>query len=88
MDYLLFTYPSCIKCAKLKKRLEEKTLPYQEYSLVQSQGKARIRDFIKVIKRDDQGAIIIPTLVLNDQGIVRSVLNSAEELDEWLKSRA
>jgi glutaredoxin len=88
MDYLVFTYPNCVKCDKLKKSLGEKSLPYQEYSLVQSQGKARIRDFIKVVKRDGQGAIIIPTLVLNDQGIVRSVLNSAEELDEWLKSRA
>lgn len=88
MDYLVFTYPNCVKCDKLKKFLAERSLPYQEFSVVQPQGKARIREFIKVIKRDDQGAVIIPTLVLNDQGIVRKVLNSSEELDQWLRSKA
>jgi len=48
----------------------------------------RIRDFIKVLKRDDKGAIILPTLILNDQGIIRAVINSAEEFEAWSKSGA
>jgi glutaredoxin len=88
MDYFLFTYPNCPKCEKLKKLLAERDIYYQEYSLVQPEGKARIRDFVKMLKRDDKGAIILPTLILNDQGIVRAVLNSAEELEGWSRSGA
>lgn len=88
MDYLLFTYPNCPKCETLKKLLAERDIYYQEYSLTQPQGKARIRDFVKMLKRDDTGGIILPTLILNDQGIVRAVLNSAEEFERWSKSGA
>ena len=87
MDYLLFSYPNCNKCEALKKRLAETGTPYQEYGLTQPQGKAKIREFINVIKRDEKGAIILPTLVLHTQGIVRAVLNSAEEFDAWSRSK-
>ena len=88
MDYLLFTYPNCEKCDKLKKLLGEQDVSYQEYSLVEPQGRTRIRDFVKMLKRDDKGGIILPTLVLNDQEIVRAVLNSAEEFEAWSRSKA
>ncbi|MGA2361759.1 MAG: hypothetical protein ABSG73_04790 [Candidatus Aminicenantales bacterium] len=87
MDYFLFTYPNCQKCESLKKSLGEKGIAYGEYSLVQTVGKAKIREFIRHVKRDGTGGIILPTLVLNDEGIVRGVLNSAEELDQWLRSK-
>jgi glutaredoxin len=87
MDYFLFTYPNCQKCEGLKKSLGEKGIAYGEYSLVQTAGKAKIREFIRHVKRDGTGGIILPTLVLNDQGIVRGVLNSVEELDQWLRSK-
>jgi glutaredoxin len=87
MDFLLFTYPSCDKCDRLKTALAEAETPYAEYSLTQSPGKAKIREFINVIKRDASGAIILPTLIGHTQGIVRTVLNSAEEFHEWSKSR-
>ena len=87
MDYLLFSYPNCAKCESLKKKLAETGTPYAEYNLTQTTGKAKIREFINVIKRDDKGAIILPTLVAHTQGIVRAVLNSAEEFDGWSKLR-
>jgi glutaredoxin len=87
MDYLLFTYPNCAKCESLKNKLAETQTPYAEYSLTQTPGKAKIREFINVIKRDDKGAIILPTLVAHTQGIVRAVINSAEEFDGWSKSK-
>ena len=87
MDYLLFSYPNCAKCESLKKKLAETGTPYAEYNLTQTTGKAKIREFINVIKRDGTGAIILPTLVAHTQGIVRAVLNTAEEFDEWSKSR-
>ncbi len=87
MDYLLFTYPNCEKCDKLKKLLSKKEVPYQEYSLVLPQGRTRIRDFIKMLKRDDKGGIILPTLILNDQENVRAVLTSAEEFEAWSGSK-
>jgi glutaredoxin len=87
MDLLLFSYPNCSKCDALKKRLAETGTAYSEYGLTQPQGKAKIREFINVIKRDDKGAILLPTLIAHTQGIVRAVLNSVEEFDEWSRSR-
>lgn len=88
MDYLLFTYPNCAKCEKMKVFLAGQGIGHEEYSLTQPQGKAKIRGFIGVIKRDEKGAIILPTLILHTQGIVRAVLNSVEEFEAWLKSKA
>jgi len=87
MEYLLFTYPNCGKCEAMKKKLAETATAYAEFSLTQPPGKAKIREFINVIKRDDKGAIILPTLVCHTQGIVRAVLNTAEEFDGWSRSR-
>jgi glutaredoxin len=88
MDYLLFSYPNCGKCEALKKKLAETQTAYAEYNLTESPSKAKIREFINVIKRDDKGVIILPTLIVHTQGIVRVVINSAEEFDGWSKSRA
>jgi glutaredoxin len=88
MEYLLFTYPNCVKCEAMKKKLAEAGTAYAEYSLTQPPGKAKIREFINVIKRDETGAIKLPTLVAHTQGIVRAVLNTAEELEDWSRSRA
>jgi glutaredoxin len=87
VNYLLFTYPNCQKCEELKKFLAETGLEGQEYSLILKESKLRIREYLDSIKRDDKGAIIIPTLLLQDEGGVAAVVNNREELEEWLKSR-
>ena len=88
MDYLLFTYPNCPRCDRMKKALAERDIPYEEFSLAQPQGKTRIRDFVKALKRDEKGSVILPTLILNDQGIIRALMNSSEEVEAWWKSKA
>ena len=87
MDYLLFSYPNCPNCEKLKDYLSETSLNWQEYNLVQKESKMKIRDFLPDIKRDESGGIIIPTLIALDDGASAAVLNCQEELDDWLKSR-
>ena len=87
MNYLLFTYPNCQKCEELKKYLAETELGGQEYNLILKESKLKIREYLDSIKRDDKGAIIIPTLVLQDEGGVAAVVNKREELEEWLRSR-
>jgi glutaredoxin len=87
MDYLLFTYPNCTNCEKIKNYLSDTPLDWQEYNLVQKESKMKIRDFLADIKRDESGGIIIPTLIALDDGVSKAVLNSQEELDDWLKSR-
>jgi glutaredoxin len=87
MNYLLFTYPNCPKCEELKKYLAESELDGQEYNLILKDSKLKIREYLASIKRDDKGAIIIPTLLLQDEGGVAAVVNKREELDEWLRSR-
>jgi len=87
VDYLLFTYPNCQRCEELKKYLAETELEGQEYSLLLKESKLKIREYLDSIKRDDKGAIIIPTLLLQDEGGVAAVVNNREELEEWLRSR-
>ena len=62
-------------------------MEWDEYNLVQKESKLKIREFLGVLKRDDKGAIIIPTLVLQDERDVRAVLNNRQELESWLKSK-
>lgn len=85
MEYLLFSYPNCSNCEKLKGYLSDTSLDWQEYNLVQKESKMKIRDFLADIKRDESGGIIIPTLIALDDGVSKAVLNSQEELDDWLK---
>lgn len=88
MEYLLFTYPNCSKCEALKEYLKETPIGSHEYSLILKESKIKIREFLSVIKRDDKGGIIIPTLVVQDGEGVLAVLNNQQELEEWLKSKA
>jgi glutaredoxin len=85
MEYLLFSYPNCSNCEKLRGYLSDTSLDWQEYNLVQKESKMKIRDFLADIKRDESGGIIIPTLIALDDGVSKAVLNSHEELDDWLK---
>jgi len=88
MEYLLFTYPNCSKCEALKEDLKRTSLEGREYSLIQKESKLKIREFLRILKRDDKGAIIIPTLVVQDGEKVPIVINNRQELKEWLRSRA
>ncbi len=88
MEYLIFTYPSCSKCEELKNYMKERELKAEEYDLVLKESKLKIREFLSLVKRDEKGAIIIPTLVLQERGEVVTVLNSRKELEDWLKSKA
>ncbi len=88
MDYVLFTYPDCSKCQDLKTFLKQTPLTGEEMSLVQKEGKMRIREYLPLVKRDEKGSIILPTLVLLEAaGRPATVVNKAEELDLWLRSR-
>ncbi len=87
MDYLLFTYPNCQKCEDLKTFICAEKLPAEVYRVEEKAGRLKIREFLGSVKRDDKGAIILPTLILREEGAVTAVLNSRRELEEWLRSR-
>jgi hypothetical protein len=94
MDYLLFTYPNCDKCEAMKDYLKTAAeavaggpLQGEELSLVQKEGKLRVREFLGRIKRDEKGAIILPVFVLREEGRLLGVFNDQAELDGWLRSR-
>ncbi len=88
MKYFFFTYPNCERCEGLREYLKEMKISFQEYDLSLKESKAKIREFLTALKRDEKGAIIIPTLILQDEGEVKAVLNSRGEMEEWLKSKA
>jgi len=88
MEYFLFSYPNCASCQEIKSYLEETDLIGKECSLIQKESKLKIREFLSHIKRDDKGAIILPSLILQEEGEVKAVLNNRLELEEWLKSKA
>jgi arsenate reductase-like glutaredoxin family protein len=87
MDYLLFTYPNCQKCVDLKVYLKNAGIPACEYKVEEKPGRLKIREFLGSIKRDAKGAIILPALVCRDNGAVAAVVNTSQELEEWLRSR-
>ena len=88
MEYFLFTYPNCEKCEAIKKVLAEIDLEGDEYNLSQKESKLKIREFLTILKRDEKGGIMLPTLVLQENGEVIAILNTQEELKDWLKSKA
>lgn len=63
------------------------SLQGQEYNLTLKESKLKIREFLDSIKRDEKGAIIIPTMILEEEKKVVAVLNNSQELEDWLKSR-
>lgn len=87
MEYFLFSYPNCSQCEELKKYLGKTELEGKEYSLILKESKLKIREFLGHVKRDDKGAIVIPTLILQENGEVVTVLNNRQELENCLKSR-
>jgi len=87
MEYFLFTYPNCQKCEAIKKALAETDITGGEYNLTQKESKLKVRDYLPILKRDEKGGIILPTLVLQEAGKVVVILNTQEELRDWLKSR-
>lgn len=88
MEYFLFTYPNCEKCEAIKQALAETELAGDEYNLSHKESKLKIREFLPVLKRDSKGGIILPTLVLREAGEIVTILNTQEELRNWLKSKA
>ncbi|NIO48050.1 MAG: hypothetical protein GTN73_01225 [Candidatus Aminicenantes bacterium] len=88
MEYFLFTYPNCSKCDEIKKYLGGADFKVRECNLVFKENRLKIREFLNFLKRDDEGAIIIPTLVLQENGEVVTVLNNRTELEDWLRSKA
>jgi hypothetical protein len=87
MEYFLFTYPNCQKCGAIKELLAGTDLRGKEYNLSQKESKLKIREFLSVLKRDEKGGIILPTLVLQEAGEISAILNTQEELRDWLKSK-
>lgn len=87
LDYILFTYPNCRKCEDLKAYLKETAIAAREYKVEEKDGRMKIREFLGHVRRDDKGSIILPTLVLQEDGAVAGVVNTRLELETWLQSR-
>jgi glutaredoxin len=87
MQYILFTYPNCSQCDALKSYLDENSYKAQEYNLTQKDSKMKIREFLDVLKRDEKGGILIPTLIILNDGDIESVLNTRQEFESWSRSR-
>lgn len=88
MDFLLFTYPNCSKCEDMKSFLKESAIAAEVWDVAAPEGRTRIRAYLPSVRRDGQGAIILPTLVCREDGRVAAVHNNREELAAWLRSRA
>ena len=87
MQYILFTYPNCSQCDALKAHLNGNGYMAQDYNLTQKDSKMKIREFLDVLKRDDKGGILIPTLIVLDDGDIEAVLNTREEFEVWSRSK-
>ena len=60
-----------------KAYLKESGLSGAEFNLAEEkEGRMRIREFLPHVKRDDKGAIILPTLVLREGGRGRAAVST------------
>jgi glutaredoxin len=87
VKYVLFTYPNCHKCEDMKTALKQAAISMEVQDVAEKEGRVRIRTYLPQVKRDAQGAIILPTLVCQDGERVDAVLNTPEELSAWLRSK-
>jgi glutaredoxin len=87
MEYLMFTYPNCPKCERLKEYLSTQGIAYEEFDLTRKESKLRIREFLHVLKRDDTGGIILPTLIIKEEEGIQAVINSREDFERWSQSK-
>jgi hypothetical protein len=87
MDYLLFTYPHCQKCDDLKAYLGQAAVPVEVLDVADKAGRTRIRAFLPHVRRDEKGAIILPTLICAEDGRVAAVHNNRQEFAAWWRSR-
>ncbi|MEE9502553.1 MAG: hypothetical protein V3V48_10795 [Candidatus Aminicenantaceae bacterium] len=87
MQYIMFTYPNCTQCEALKTYMNANSYKVQEYNLIQKDSKMKIREFLDVLKRDDKGGIVIPTLIVLNDGDIETVLNTREEFEAWSRSK-
>lgn len=87
MEYLLFTYPNCDKCAFFKEKLKAFPIKGSEIDLVKKEGKARLREFLSYVRRDEKGAIVLPLFIVLNEGRVEVALNTVEEFEAWWRSR-
>lgn len=83
MQYIMFTYPNCTQCEALKTYMNVNSYKVQDYNLIQKDSKIKIREFLDVLKRDDKGGIVIPTLIVLNDGDIEAVLNTREEFEIW-----
>ena len=67
--------------------MKELPLGGREVDLAQKEGKARLREFLNYIRRDEKGAIVLPIFIVLNEGRVERALSSVEELESWWKSR-
>lgn len=86
-QYILFTYPNCNRCDALKESLSANQLAAEEFNLTRRESKLKIREFLRILNRDDKGAIIIPTLIIRGDQDVSAVINDSGELEDWLRSK-
>jgi len=67
MDYLLYSYPNCSKCEKVKEYFKEKGIKYREINAGIGEGRVKFRDFYSKnkdkIQRENDGAVLLPVLV-------------------------
>jgi len=88
--YKLFTMPACDKCTAIKQYLQEKNMPFEEYSLA-GEGMEEFRGHYSKVKekvtRSEDGTLVIPImLVFDDAGNITNFANKIEEIKRLIEN--
>lgn len=82
-SYKLFTFPNCSKCMEVKEFLSTQELTGSVVNLKETEGNKIFREYYRVlkdkIKRDDDGAVKLPVLLLMNG---EDVLHTAQGIEE------
>lgn len=84
--YEIFTMPNCEACASIKEMLSLKKLQGREFDLSDSDGLKRVRsifrDYREQIRRNDDGSMPVPLVLLYDQeNHLRNIVQKPEDLE-------
>jgi glutaredoxin len=86
MEYKIYTMPHCEKCQQIKEFLKSKNISANEIDLGDDDGVADLRKiYIKIkdkVKRTEDGQLPIPLFIALDNGEIRGIAHTFDEVKQ------
>lgn len=89
MFYEIYSLPGCGHCREATELMKQKNIQFEEVNVGISEGIKKLRKFYLEhkgeIKRDDNGTVLLPITVYNNNGTTR-IYQGRDGLENFLSS--